>query len=285
MSNSAGQGDGKRFGVVVVGDEILSGRRTDKHMSKVIELLAARGLELSWARYVGDDRDAIAAVLTRTFAGDDIVFVTGGIGATPDDQTRQAAAQARGVDIALHPEAERLIRQRIEKMNAESDDPLPLDSAEHRQRMRMGEFPVGAAIVPNPYNQIPGFSLDDHHFVPGFPVMAWPMLEWVLDTRYADRFHHAPRAERSVLVYDMPESRVTPLMERLEAGFDGVRVFSLPSVGDPAAVGHAEPRLAMRAERHIELGVKGPANRIDGAFAAMESGLREIGARFVRPEP
>ena len=272
----------KRFGLVIVGDEILSGRRQDKHLAKVIALLAARGLSLSWAQYVGDDRDAIAAVLERTFASDDIVFVTGGIGATPDDQTRQAAAQARGVEIALHPEAERLIRTRIEAMNAASTDPLPLDSPEHRQRMRMGEFPVGATIVPNPYNQIPGFSIADHTFVPGFPVMAWPMLEWALDSRYASLFHHAPRAERSVLVYDMPESRVTPLMEAIERDFADFRVFSLPSVGDPAAAGSPDPLVAARAERHIELGVKGPVERVDAAFAALEAGLDQLKARFAR---
>jgi molybdopterin-biosynthesis enzyme MoeA-like protein len=270
----------KRFGVVIVGDEILSGRRVDKHLVKVIELLTARGLELSWAQYVGDDRAAIVAVLARTFAGDDVVFVTGGIGATPDDQTRQAAAQAKGLDIALHPEAAELIHQRILRMNAESDHPLPLDSPEHRQRMRMGEFPVGASIIPNPYNQIPGFSIDEHYFVPGFPVMAWPMLEWVLETRYADLFHRAPRAERSVLVFEQPESRVTPLMEQIEASFVGVRVFSLPSVGDASAVDSADPKVAMRAQRHIELGVKGPADCIDAAFGALEAGLEQLGARW-----
>jgi len=274
-----------RFGVVIVGDEILSGRRTDKHLTKVIELLTTRGLELSWAQYVGDDRDAIATVLARTFASDDVVFVTGGIGATPDDQTRQAAAQARDVGIALHPQAADLIHARILKMNAEVEHPLPLDSPEHRQRMRMGEFPVGAGIVPNPYNQIPGFSIDSHYFVPGFPVMAWPMLEWVLETHYADLFHHAPRAERSVLVFDMPESRVTPLMERIEADFADVRVFSLPSVGDATAVGHADPTVALRAERHIELGVKGPSDDIEAAFAALEAGLVALAARFVRVDP
>ena len=275
----------KRFGVVIVGDEILSGRRVDKHLVKVIDLLTTRGLELSWARYVGDDRAAIAAVLRRTLAGDDVVFVTGGIGATPDDQTRQAAAEAKGVDIALHPEAATLIHQRILKMNAESDNPLPLDSPEHRQRMRMGEFPVGATIIPNPYNQIPGFSIDEHWFVPGFPVMAWPMLEWVLDTRYADSFHRAPRAERSVLVFDMPESRVTPLMEDIESRLPDVRVFSLPSVGDASAVGSADPLVAARAERHIELGVKGPAEHIAVAFAALRSGLDALGARYMVVEP
>ncbi len=271
----------RRFGVVIVGDEILSGRRTDKHLSKVIELLSARGLELSWAQYVGDDRAAIAAVLSRTFASDDVVFVTGGIGATPDDQTRQAAAEALGVPIALHPEAADAIHQRILKMNAESADPLPLDSPEHRQRMRMGEFPTGAAIIPNPYNQIPGFNVADHWFVPGFPVMAWPMLEWVLETKYAELFHRTPRAERSVLVFEMPESRVTPLMEAIEAALPDVKVFSLPSVGDAAAAASTDPRVAMRAERHIELGVKGPADRIPEAFDALEAGLKQLSARYV----
>ena len=273
-----------RFGLVVVGDEILSGRRIDKHLSKTIELLTSRGLELSWARYVGDDRAAIAALLTGTFAGDDVVFVTGGIGATPDDQTRQAAAEARGVGVALHPEAERLIRARIVQMNREAATPLSpqvLDaSPEHRQRLRMGEFPIGASIIPNPYNQIPGFSLDRHWFVPGFPVMAWPMLAWVLETHYADLFHRTPRVERSVLVFDQPESRVTPLMEEIEAAFDAVRVFSLPSVGDAAAAGSPDPRIAARAERHIELGVKGPAEAIDAAYDALEAGLARLHARY-----
>ena len=274
----------KRFGVVIVGDEILSGRRADKHLSKVIELLSARGLQLSWARYVGDDREAIVDVLERTFSDDDVVFVTGGIGATPDDQTRQAAAEALGVEIALNADAETLIQARIDKMNAESAARLPLDSPEHRQRMRMGEFPLGAKIIPNPYNQIPGFFVREHYFVPGFPVMAWPMLKWVLETKYADLFHRAPRAERSVLVFDTAESKVTPLMERIEADFDGIRVFSLPSVGDASAANSDDARIALRARRHIELGVKGSIAQVDAAFEALEAGLTQLGAAFVRAE-
>ena len=270
----------KRFGVVIVGDEILSGRRTDKHLPKVIELLSARGLQLSWAQYVGDDRAAIADVLRHSFAGDDAVFVTGGIGATPDDQTRQAAAEALGVPIGLHAEAEQLILARIAKMNAEASDPLPLDAPEHRQRMRMGEFPAGVAIIPNPYNQIPGFHVREHYFVPGFPVMAWPMIEWVLETRYAGLFHRAPRAERSVLVFETPESKVTPLMERIEADFADIKVFSLPSVGDASAGASDDARVALRAKRHIELGVKGSVDRVDAAFAALEAGLTQLGAPF-----
>ncbi|NLZ09869.1 MAG: competence/damage-inducible protein A, partial [Alcaligenaceae bacterium] len=87
-----------RVRLIIVGDEILSGRRQDKHFVKMIELLGQRGMQLSGAEFVSDDRASIAAVLARSFATDDIVFSCGGIGATPDDQTRQAAAQALGVD-------------------------------------------------------------------------------------------------------------------------------------------------------------------------------------------
>src|SRR5687768_15133013 len=102
------------IGVLIVGDEILSGKRTDKHLPKVIELLAARGLQLAWADYVGDAPARITATLQRAFASGAVVFSCGGIGATPDDHTRQCAALALGVELALHPEAEALIRQRMQ---------------------------------------------------------------------------------------------------------------------------------------------------------------------------
>ena len=99
-------------GLIIVGDEILSGKRQDKHLAKVIELLVTRGLALSWARYVGDDRPRITQALGDAFAGGDLVFCTGGIGATPDDHTRQCAAAALGVALELHPEAKTLTIRR-----------------------------------------------------------------------------------------------------------------------------------------------------------------------------
>jgi len=93
------------FGSLIIGDEILSGKRQDKHFPKVITLLRARGLELGWSMVLPDDPEVITAVLTSTLARDDIVFCFGGIGATPDDHTRQCAAKAAGVELLLHPEA------------------------------------------------------------------------------------------------------------------------------------------------------------------------------------
>ncbi|HEX7382733.1 MAG TPA: competence/damage-inducible protein A, partial [Burkholderiaceae bacterium] len=165
------------FGLILVGDEILSGKRTDKHLPKVIELLGARGLALAWARLVGDERERITAVLRDAFAGADIVFCCGGIGATPDDHTRQAAAAALGVPLELHPQARELILQRAREMAAQQGQPFDEDHPDTLRRLEMGRFPQGASLIANPFNKIPGFSVGEVHFVPGFPVMAHPMIE------------------------------------------------------------------------------------------------------------
>jgi molybdopterin-biosynthesis enzyme MoeA-like protein len=253
------------FGLIIIGDEILSGKRQDKHFAKVVELLAARGLQLSWARYLGDDRQRLVATLRETFAGDDVVFSCGGIGATPDDHTRQAVGEALGLPLALHPEAARLIAERTAEMAREGKAAADMGTPENRQRLKMGEFPAGAAIIPNPFNKIPGFCLARHWFMPGFPVMAWPMIEWVLDTHYRDLFHLEARGDCSMMVYELAESTLTPLMETVEREHPGIRVYSLPSVGEGGV------------RRHIELGVKGTADRVEAAFDRLRAGVLALG--------
>src|SRR3954452_2257981 len=201
------------IGLVIVGDEILSGKRADKHMPKVIELLAARGLQLAWADYVGHDPQRIVATLERAFASADVVFSCGGIGATPDDHTRQCAAKALGVELQLHPEAEALIRERMQDTAREQGIPYEPDRPDNIHRLNMGVFPKGASIIPNPYNKIPGFTVGRVHFVPGFPVMAWPMIEWVLEENYRLLFNQRPQIEKSVIVFGSMEATLTPLME------------------------------------------------------------------------
>lgn len=264
------------FGLIIIGDEILSGRREDKHLRKAIELLSARGLALDWCEYIGDTRPRITATLQRTLASDDVVFCTGGIGATPDDHTRQCAAAALGVPLVLHPEAKALITQRI--LETAGDDPVKADlnTPDNQHRFHMGEFPEGARVIPNPYNRIPGFSVGHHHFMPGFPVMAWPMMEWVLDHYYREAFYRNVQVERSFLVFEAPESALTPLMEAVEARFAGIRVFSLPSVGDAQRGG-------IYARRHIDLGVKGDPDQIDAAFAMLWEGVSALGYQPVDP--
>jgi|APLak6261700835_1056253.scaffolds.fasta_scaffold02688_2 molybdopterin-biosynthesis enzyme MoeA-like protein len=252
----------RHFGLIIVGDEILSGKRADKHLPKMIELLKARGLQLDYADYVGDAPARIVATLQRAFASGDVVFSCGGIGATPDDHTRQCAAQALGVELALHPQAEALIRERMQDMAREQGTVYVADRPDNVHRLNMGMFPAGAEIIPNPFNKIPGFSCGDVHFLPGFPVMAWPMMEWVLDTHYRQLFRADAWLEQSVIVFGAMEATLTPLMQDIEAAFPGVKVFSLPSVDHP------------EYGRHIELGVKGEPVTVAAAYLQLLAGLR-----------
>ena len=266
------------FGLIIIGDEILSGKRADKHLPKVIELLAARGLSLSWARYVGDDPERITADLEDAFASGDAVFSCGGIGATPDDHTRQCAAAALGVPLALHPEARDFVIERMRDVAREQGTAFEPDRDDNRHRLNMAVFPEGARVIPNPYNKIAGFSVRTGEggvfFVPGFPVMAWPMIEWVLDTVYAGLHASPGPRERSVIVFGAMEAALTPLMEAIEAEFAGIKVFSLPSVDHP------------EWGRHIELGVKGDPGRLDAAYGSLLDGLNarqaKLGPELVR---
>ncbi len=257
-----------RFGLIIVGDEILSGKRTDKHLPKVIELLKARGLQLDYADYVGDAPERITATLKRAFASGDIVFSTGGIGATPDDHTRQCAAKAQGAALALHPQAEALIRERMQDTAREQGTVYEPDRPDNIHRLNMGVFPANAHIIPNPFNKIPGFTCGSVHFLPGFPVMAWPMIEWVLDTHYPHLHKISSWIEQSVIVLGAMEATLTPLMEDIERDFQGIKVFSLPSVDHP------------QYGRHIELGVKGEPGLVSQAYAVLLKGLKAFDARL-----
>jgi len=261
------------FGIIIIGDEILSGKRQDKHLAKCIELLGERGLSLSYADYVGDDPERITRTLKRAFSQTGVVFSCGGIGATPDDHTRACAAQALELELLLHPEAEALIRERTRDVALENGLPYEPDRPDNLHRLNMGRFPAGASIIPNPFNKIAGFTCQGAgagvvHFLPGFPVMAWPMMAWVLDTFYAAHFHTEVRIEKSVIVMGAMEATLTPLMLAIEARFAGVKVFSLPSVDHP------------EFGRHIELGVKGLPELVDASFPELILGLHEFGAKL-----
>ena len=224
-------------------------------------------MQLSWAQYLGDDREHITAQLRAAFASGDLVISCGGIGATPDDHTRQAAAAALDRELVLHPEARELIWQRIQKMALETGVSAEPDHPDTLRRLEMGVFPQGASIVPNPYNKIPGFSVGTVYFVPGFPVMAHPMMAWVLDEKHSDLHRAVDTQERSLIVQGAMEASLTPLMESIETDFPGIKVFSLPSVDHP------------QWGRHIELGVKGLPDLLP-AYEALKNGVIQFGANI-----
>ena len=238
-----------QFGIYIIGDEILSGKRQDAHLSKAIEILKSRGLQLSWAEYLADDPARLVASFKRSLATDDIVFSFGGIGATPDDFTRQAAAKAFDVEIERHAGA-------VAEIEAQFGE------AAYPKRVLMADFPKGANLIPNPVNRVAGFSVGQHYFMPGFPQMSHPMMEWVLDTHYAHLFHKNVITELSILVMDAGESNLLDLMNAITAKYPTLKLFSLPRLDE---------------RRTIELGMKGDKSLVDEAMAAIKATIIELG--------
>lgn len=240
-----------RFGIVVIGDELLSGKRQDKHFPRMLEILGARGLELSWVRYVGDDDALLVQTFRETFASGDVVFSFGGIGGTPDDKTRQAVSAATGLPLRVH-------EQGVAEMKARYPDleMTPL-------RLRMIEFPEGAELVRNPVNRVPGFSVGSHYFVPGFPSMAWPMVEWVLDTHYSHLFAPGTIDEQVILLTDCRESQIIPLMEAFVVRYPTLRMSSLP---------HSDA-----GSYRLELGLRGEAGLVAEAMRALRTEVTALG--------
>ncbi|WP_295446197.1 molybdopterin-binding protein [uncultured Thiodictyon sp.] len=236
------------FGLIVIGDEVLNGPRTDAHLPFFKSLLLARGHTLAWHWVLPDDPAVLTDHLRYSFSRADPVFVCGGIGATPDDHTRACAAAAAGVALVRHPQGRALIEGRF-------------GGSAYPHRILMADLPAGAELVFNPYNQIPGFSLAAHWFLPGFPEMAWPMAEAVLDQHFGTA---EPLREAALEVVGVPESELIPLMDDLGGRFPELKLFSLPHIG---------------ADPHILLGVRGRCD-LGPVMEALRAGLARGSMNF-----
>lgn len=234
------------IGAVIIGDELLSGKRRDRHQAHLTEVLAERGLELAWIRIVGDNARLLTQTFRETLASGAEVFSFGGIGATPDDRTRACLAEALDRPLAPHPEFMTILEERF---GAEA----------WPHRVRMAALPEGASLIPNPVNGIPGFSCAQHHCVPGFPAMAEPMARWVLEQRFPDRDAAAGAVEEVLRLENVTESRLVPVLEAMEAEFPELRISCLPRMD----------RLAPQ----VELGLRGPRARVTEAQAALRQHL------------
>lgn len=257
MHLSASNGPLAGIGVVVIGDEILSGRRRDRHLKAVIERLAPRGLVPDWAQFVSDRRETIVDLLQRSRRDGATVICFGGIGATPDDLTRACAAEAFGRPLRRHPQAAALIETQF-------------GEAAYPKRILMADLPEGAELVPNPVNQVPGFFLEGHFFLPGFPEMAHAMLDWIVAHPLGDR-GDGEYCEQSLWLVDTPESDLIDLMDALCADNPRLRLFSLPVSGD--------------RHRLLELGLKGPRSEVGPVLAWLAEELAGRGLTVFPERP
>lgn len=263
--NGPGDVGPAEIGAVIIGDEILSGKRRDRHQAALIQALTERGLELAWVRIVGDDAGLLTETFRETLRRHAPVFSFGGIGATPDDRTRACLARALGRPLQRHPEFVALLEARF-------------GGEAYPNRVRMAELPEGATLIPNPVNGIPGFACGHHYCVPGFPAMAEPMLRWVLDGPLAQLRPAQAPSEQALRLFDVQESRLVPVLEALEARYPELRISCLP--------GHQGDR------PRLELGIRGPADRVTVAFADLRQTLvadgyvdREQGLEILSGDP
>lgn len=235
-----------QFTLLIIGDEILSGRRQDQHFSAILQRIQARGHTLHSVLYLPDDSAVLIETFQRTLAQGAHVISCGGIGATPDDYTRAALAAALSLPLVQQPEATAIIKARF------GADAYP-------HRIKMAEFPQGAAMIPNPINQVAGGSIQNHYLLPGFPSMAWPMVEWLLDQYYEAG---TLPTSRSVTVLNAKEGDLIDAMQELVDTWPALAFSSLPSFGN-----------AHCAQPHIEFNVKGNADNTQRAMDALSQKL------------
>ena len=154
-------------GILVIGDEILSGRTKDKNIGFIAEYLTNLGIDLREVRVVADDEADIIAALNALRARYTYVFTTGGIGPTHDDITADSIAKAFGVGIGIHPEARRRLEAHYAQQQSEFNE----------ARQRMARIPDGATLIDNPISRAPGFRIRNVFVMAGIPVVMRAMFE------------------------------------------------------------------------------------------------------------
>lgn len=155
--------------VLVIGDEILSGRTKDKNIGYIADYMTALGIDLKEVRVVSDDEAAIVSALNALRSTYTYVFTTGGIGPTHDDITAECVAKAFGVELEFHPEAVAIMKERVAKMGGELNE----------ARMRMTRIPKGGALVANKVSGAPGFWIGNVIVMAGIPAVMNAMLDEV----------------------------------------------------------------------------------------------------------
>jgi molybdenum cofactor synthesis domain-containing protein len=201
----------KTAAVLVIGDEILSGRTQDTNTNHIARFLTAMGIDLKEVRVVGDEESEIVAALNALRGAHDFVFTTGGIGPTHDDITADAVARAFDVDIGYHPQAYALLEARYPP--GEFND----------MRKRMARIPHGAALVANSVSGAPGFHIGNVYVMAGVPMVMRAMLEAI-----APELPRGPSVQSVTVEANIPEGVIAPGLAQLQKDHKDVAIGSYP---------------------------------------------------------
>jgi molybdenum cofactor synthesis domain-containing protein len=202
--------------LIVIGDEILSGRTHDRNIAQVASWLQVQGIRLRDVRVVPDELDRIAEAVNAVRQAYDYVFTTGGIGPTHDDITVDGVALALGVPVVVHPEARRILEDYYITRGGLND-----------ARLRMARVPEGADLIPNRMSGAPGIRIGNVHLMAGVPVITAQMLDALTGTLEGG----APLLAETVGGW-IKESEVADLLREVEKAHDGCQVGSYPFFRD-----------------------------------------------------
>lgn len=198
--------------VLVIGDEILSGRTLDKNTQTIALAMTAIGVHLIEARIVPDDIDQIVSHLNELRAKADVVFTTGGIGPTHDDKTSEAIAKTFGEDLILHPDA---YQNLIDHYGGEENI--------NEGRRKMAMMPSKATLINNPISGAPGFVVENVYVMAGVPAIMTAMLENVMDW-----LQGGPVLLSRTVMSEMMESELAPVLADMQEKYEDISVGSYP---------------------------------------------------------
>jgi molybdenum cofactor synthesis domain-containing protein len=203
--------------LVVIGDEILSGRTHDKNIAQIASWLGVQGIRLREVRVVADDTDAIIEAVNTLRIRNDYLFTTGGIGPTHDDITVDAIAQGLGVPVVIHPEARAILEDYYAGKGSELTE----------ARLRMARVPEGASLIPNRYSGAPGIRWGNVYIMAGVPMITAGMLDALTGSLEGG----APVLSATLGCW-VGESEVAELLGATEKAFEGVQIGSYPFFRD-----------------------------------------------------
>ncbi|MCR8724855.1 competence/damage-inducible protein A [Frigidibacter sp. ROC022] len=201
--------------MLVIGDEILSGRTRDANMHHLAQELARAGIDLREVRIVADDEEAIVAAVNALRSRWQTVFTSGGIGPTHDDITADAIARAFGVGIGVRDDARAILAARYEKMGTELNE----------ARLRMARIPDGATLIENPVSGAPGFTLGNVHVMAGVPAVFQAMVASVLPGLTGG----TPLISRGLRV-ERPEGDIAGPLAEIASDYPALSIGSYPFI-------------------------------------------------------
>lgn len=222
--------------LVVIGDEILSGRTHDKNIAQIASWLQVQGIRLSEVRVVPDVEDRIVEAVNALKARNDYLFTTGGIGPTHDDITVDAVARALGVPVVIHPDARAMLERYYNGRGIELTE----------ARLRMARVPEGADLIPNRMSGAPGIRIGNLFVMAGVPHITAGMLDALTGKLEGG----APLVSATIGALS-PESEVADLLRQAEKDFEGVQIGSYPffregKVGANFVIRSTDPELVGR---------------------------------------